>query len=83
MKRQYIFPNLTFESYDEPVNRPLCDGLAAYRKVLDYEVVWGFRDANGKEVVPARYTVKPGSFNSGYYMNRQGEIVIEFLENEF
>lgn len=56
-KGEFIFPNLNIEGwYEDLVNRPLCDGLAAYQKRSDSgKIVWGFRDINGKEVIPATY----------------------------
>ena len=56
-KGEFIFPNLNIEGwYEDLVNRPLCDGLAAYQKRSDSgKMVWGFRDINGKEVIPATY----------------------------
>ena len=58
-----IFTNLS-QPYDnnteghwfqENNTRPLCDGLAAFSAPKDKSLAWGFRDANGKVVVPAKY----------------------------
>ncbi len=56
-KGEFVFPNLNIEGWSgDLVNRPLCDGLAAYQKRSDSnKMVWGFRDINGKEIVPATY----------------------------
>lgn len=54
---EFVFPHLNIEGwYGDLVNRPLCEGLAAYQKrSTGNKMVWGFRDANGKEVIPAEY----------------------------
>lgn len=54
---EFVFPHLNIEGwYDDLVNRPLCEGLAAYQKRLENsKIMWGFRDINGKEVIPAEY----------------------------
>lgn len=58
-----IFPNLS-QPYENNIHghwltkndtRPLCDGLAAFSAPKDRDLVWGFRDAKGKVVVPAKY----------------------------
>lgn len=71
--------------------RPLCDGLAAYFKPKDkYNYVWGFRDASGKEVIPAKYdqvldfcngmaavaTKESGDLKWGF-IDTKGQLVIE------
>lgn len=70
---------------------PLCDGLAAYFKPKDkYNYVWGFRDASGKEVIPAKYdqvqdfcngmaavaTKESGELKWGF-VDTKGQLVIE------
>ena len=71
--------------------RPLCDGLAAYFKPKDkYNYEWGFRDANGKVVIPAKYdqvldfcngmaavaTKESGDLKWGF-IDTKGQLVIE------
>lgn len=68
--------NIIFRNLTDPVNakhfqlngthiRPLCDGLAAFCIPQDYgKELWGFRDASGKIVIPARYG-KVQDFSNG------------------
>lgn len=56
-KGEFVFPNLNVAPwFGDLVNRPLRDGLAAYQKRSgSNQMLWGFRDVNGKEVIPAKY----------------------------
>jgi hypothetical protein len=69
-----VFKNLT-AAYDnnkesiyiskENCTRPLCDGLAAYCAPQERGyALWGFRDVNGKTVIPAKYK-KVHDFRNG------------------
>lgn len=88
---EFIFPHLNIEGwYDDLVNRPLCEGLAAYQKRLaSNKIMWGFRDANGKEVIPAEYLEvldfhdgmaavcqKVGEVKKWGYIDTSGKLVI-------
>ena len=58
-----VFPNLskpwenntTIYATEKIKTRPLCDGLAAFAVPDKNGQKWGFRDAQGKVVVPAKY----------------------------
>lgn len=97
---RYRYKNLNDQLINSDVYdhaEPFSDGLALVGKRNEFgQMLYGFINISGKEVIPLKYTIKPGSFFKGLakvfpkdvsefkyaFINNKGTIVVKFTGRE-
>ena len=66
VRGEKVYPHIKLNGDAKDAMRPLKDGLRAFRALVNgFQFAWGYMDANGKVVIPAKY-FSATDFSEGY-----------------